>query len=167
MSKCHIVISACLLGEKVRYDGEAKLVQDPVIQYWQDHKLLIPICPEVSGGLPVPRPPAEIRPLSDSDGNNDNKIRVINIDNIDVTNEFELGAGLTLQKCRDNNIQMAILTDGSPSCGSQLINDGSFQSRKIAGQGVTTALLQENNIKVFSQNQLQQAYDYYQQIIRE
>jgi len=160
LQKNHILISACLLGEKVRYDGNDLssdlLIEHPILKSWLKQNQLISICPEVSGGLPIPRPPAEIQKL---DGN---LIKIINIKNIDVTNEFSIGAKKALAVCQKNNIKIAILTESSPSCGSSKIYDGRFKNNKIAGEGITTKLLRKNNIKVFSQYQLEEAYDFYQ-----
>lgn len=154
-----ILISACLIGEAVRYDGRSKRIIDPIVDNWSKSDLLVPLCPEVSGGLSIPRSPAEIQ-------NCDNgTIKVIDTNQLDVTSQFNYGAEKALALCVSNGIQMAILTEGSPSCGSSLINDGQFQSKKIPGQGVTTALLRKNNIRVFSQYQTQQANDFYQTLI--
>lgn len=154
-----ILISACLLGEKVRYDAKHLLLEDEIIKQWTKQGVLIPLCPEVAGGLQIPRLPAEIQNISHQ------PIKVINIENQDVTRQFSVGAKLALKTCQQRNIQMAILTEGSPSCGSYLINDGSFSKNKIAGEGITTRLLRQNGIKVFNQHQLTQANEFYLQII--
>lgn len=107
---------------------------------------MIIICPEVTGGLPVPRPPAEIQA---------NK-RVINIKGEDVTSAFEQGAQKALALCKQHNICIAILKESSPSCGSSLIHDGNFSHTKVSGQGITTKLLEKNGIHVFSENDLDQ-----------
>lgn len=159
MTKEKILISACLLGEKVRYDGQHLLVEHKIIRQWMTLNALIPICPEVAGGLTIPRPPAEIQPSPNK------SITVRNIDNRDVTQAFSVGAKLALKKCQQHKIKMAVLTEGSPSCGSSLINDGSFSKNKITGKGITTRLLIKNGIQVFSQQQLQQADQFYQALI--
>jgi len=140
-----ILVSACLLGEKVRYDGEDSH-QTGLLETWQAEGRVIPLCPEVAGGLPVPRAPAEIQP----DG------RIINIEHEDVTDAFERGARKALELCRKHEIQIAILKEGSPSCGSSLINNGNFDRTKVSGQGITTRLLEANHIQVFSENELDQ-----------
>ena len=112
-----ILISACLLGEKVRYDGKHLLLEDKIIKQWMKLNALVPICPEVAGGLNIPRSPAEIQNSSEK------PIRVINIENQDVTEAFSNGAKIALDKCKQHHIKMAVLTEGSPSCGSSLIND--------------------------------------------
>jgi len=142
------------LGEAVRYDGgdcfhhldaQAKIW----IQNWQQQGLLLPLCPEVAGGLPVPRPAAEIQ------GN-----QVNTIDGDDVSQAFQQGAERALSLCQHYDIKIAILKQGSPSCGNTLINDGSFSKRKIAGQGITVRLLQRHGITVFNENQLEQIEQY-------
>ncbi len=155
MTTPFILISACLLGEKVRYDAKDLLLEDEIISQWVKRGALISICPEIAGGLKTPRPPAEIQHLPDK------SIKVISISNQDVTESFLIGAKLALNTCQQQNIQMAILTEGSPSCGSSLINDGHFSKNKISGEGITTRLLRQNGIKVFNQHQLSQANEYY------
>jgi len=156
MSKHRILISACLLGDKVRYDGDSMQLDNAIIKSWQEGSLLLPLCPEVSGGLPTPRKPAEIISV-----NNDN-IKVVNIENIDVAQEFNRGAQAALELCQQNNIKLAILTESSPSCGSNLIHSGKFDGEKIPGEGITTRRLRKNNIQVFNQFQIEQALEYYQ-----
>ncbi len=141
-----IMISACLVGENVRFDGRNSKKNSKFIEKWKKEGRLIIICPEVTGGLPVPRPPAEIQ--TDK--------RVINIKGEDVTSAFEQGAQKALTLCKQHNIRIAILKEGSPSCGSSLIHDGSFSHTKIPGQGITTKLLEKNGIHVFSENDLDQ-----------
>jgi len=154
-----ILISACLLGEKVRYDGKHLLLEDNIIKQWRKLGVLTSICPEVSGGLTIPRPPAEIQNLPHK------SIKVLNILNHDVTDQFLAGAKIALKTCQQQNIRMAILTEGSPSCGSSSVNDGHFSKNKISGEGITTRLLRKNGIKVFNQHQLSQANDFYLQLI--
>ncbi len=146
--KPKILISACLLGEAVRYDGGHCLKHldehgFALIQSWQAQGLLLPLCPEVSGGLPVPRPAAEIL---------GNSVRTR--EGVDVTAAFKAGANKALALCQQHQIQYAILKQGSPSCGNFLINDGSFQSVKIQGTGITASLLQRHGIQVFNETEL-------------
>ncbi len=151
-----ILISACLVGQAVRYDGNSKLINHTILLNWSKLGLLIPVCPEVKGGLPIPRRPAEI--FNHSDG----VISVINIDGHDVTKEFDIGANIALKRCFDNGIKMAVLTESSPSCGSSKVYDGSYSSVKIDGEGVTTKLLRENDIKVFSEHELDEALHFHE-----
>ena len=139
-----ILISACLLGERVRYDAKQKILQDPLIESWLKSGILLPACPEVLGGLPTPRPPAEIQingKINTEEGE-------------DVSKAFKDGAEKTLALALKHQIKIVILTERSPSCGSEKIYDGSFSRTVIDGQGMTTKLLRENGILVFNQFQL-------------
>ncbi len=142
-----ILISRCFLGENVRYNGEIKLFAHPLLTLWQQQDRFIAICPEVSGGLSVPREAAE-QQLS--------KNSVITISGLDVSEQFILGAKQALTLCQKHHIRFALLKESSPSCGSTLIYDGSFANKKIAGQGVTSQLLTQAGIKVFSENNLEE-----------
>ena len=144
-----LLVSACLLGEPVRYDGNSKSVLSEEHKAWLDslksEKKLVVVCPEVAGGLPTPRPAAEIQ----DDG------RVINIHQQEVTAEFNAGANQALRLCLEHNIGVALLKARSPSCGNTIIHDGSFSKRYIQGQGVTAKLLMEHGIEVFSELQIE------------
>lgn len=142
-----ILISRCFLGDNVRYNSEIKTLNHSLFTLWQQQNRMIALCPEVSGGLPVPREPAEQQPKSN---------QVITISGVDVSHQFNLGAKHALTLCQYHNIRFAILKESSPSCGSSLIYDGSFSNKKIAGQGLTSRLLTEKGIKVFSENNLQE-----------
>ncbi|MDQ7048296.1 MAG: DUF523 domain-containing protein [Enterobacterales bacterium] len=164
-----ILFSACLLGEKVRYDGQHKLINSPVIQRWLAKDLIVTACPEVIGGLSIPRTPAEIMQIKQppsqlKNDNTDHRLVIMDKNKQDVTQAFVDGANKTLAICQLYQIKMAVMTDGSPSCASSQIYDGSFTGKKIAGQGVTAQLLQNNGITVFSQSQLALAEKYYQSL---
>ncbi len=159
MASYRILISACLLGDSVRYDGQHKLLDHPIIKNWSDAGYLLKQCPEVSGGLSIPRLPAEIN-AGDRDA-----VSVLDIEGNDVTQAFELGANNTLALCLKHHIKLAVLTEGSPSCGSSKINNGEFSGTKIVGEGITTRKLRANNIKVFSHLQLEQADQYFRHVI--
>lgn len=135
-----ILISACFLGKKVRYNGEVKTLLHPLIALWQQQQRLMSICPEVSGGLAVPRAPAEIRGQ-----------HVITCDGDDVTEPFLSGARQALSLCQQYQIRFALLKESSPSCGSNTIYDGTFSAKKISGQGVCSKLLRQHGIQVFSE----------------
>ena len=137
-----ILISACLVGDKVRYDGKGQY--HPLIKELLEKYELVPFCPEVEGGLKTPRVPSEVR------GD-----RVINKEGRDVTRQFRTGAELALNICQYLNIKIAILKDHSPSCGSTMIHNGLFDGRMIKGKGVTTALLESKGIKVYSENDIE------------
>lgn len=141
-----ILISRCFLGHNVRYNNIVTTLKHPLLALWQQQNRFISICPEVSGGLTVPREPAEIKLHSD---------KVITTSGIDVTEQFQLGAKQALLLCQQHSIRFALLKESSPSCGSTLIYDGSFTNNKIEGKGLTSRLLTQHNIKVFSENQLE------------
>ena len=140
-----ILVSACLLGEKVRYDGTNKLLNHPTIIQWQEEKRIVALCPEVSGGLSVARPPAEIQA----------KGIILTNTGRDVTEQFHKGAQKALSLCKQHNIQHALLKARSPSCGNEEVYNGEFNGRSIAGSGVTAGLLQKHGIKVFNENQIE------------
>ena len=136
-----IMVSACLLGDNVKYNGENNK-NHKLIEFLKKYNYeVIKVCPEVLGGLSIPRAPAEI--IDD---------RVINTKNIDVTERYHQGAKKTLAIARDNNIEIAILKKNSPSCGSGSIYDGTFSHTLIEGDGTTSRLLKENGIKVFNED---------------
>lgn len=142
-----ILVSACLLGEPVRYNGADKFCDDALMQQWVRDGRVVPVCPEIAGGLGVPRLPAEIVNGA-----------VIDRDGRDVTANFEDGARHALELARMNGVQVAVLKEGSPSCGSSYTYDGTFTSTRVAGRaGVTTALLREHGIRVFSEHEVAEA----------
>jgi len=150
----NILISACLLGNPVRYDGTDLFIDHPLIKKWLDQDRLIAVCPEVEGGMPVPRAPAEIQ-TGDGKLVLSGKSRVVDVEGEDVTNSFIRGALKSLKMALDNDCVAAILTEHSPSCGSNRIYDGSFTKTKRDGVGVTTSMLEQNHIPVFNQEQLE------------
>jgi len=138
-----ILVSACLLGQPVRYDGQAKGLTDPRLTRWLAQGRLVVICPELAGGLPVPRAPAERQGA-----------RVVTVDGQEVTAAFVSGAQAALRLCQLQGITLALLKEGSPSCGSARIYDGTFAGCQVAGEGVTTALLRAHGIRVYAETQL-------------
>jgi len=150
-----ILVSACLLGQPVRYDGKAKTLLHPALQRWQDEGRLIVVCPELAGGMSVPRPPAEIEECQTGGKVLKGEARVMDTSGADVTDEFVAGARIALNVAQTQGCRFALLMEGSPSCGSQTIYDGSFTGHKHAGAGVTAALLQQNGIQVFSQHTIE------------
>lgn len=143
-----IVISACLVGEKVRYDGNHKL--DLFYKNLIDEKKAISICPEILGGLQVPREPAEIIGGDGYDVWND-QAKVMTVSGHDVTTQFKEGAKRALSIIKDLNAKTVILKSDSPSCGRTVIYDGTFTGTKKEGVGVTTALFILNNINVYDE----------------
>lgn len=154
-----VLVSACLIGENVRFNGRAKVYESSWLAEWELQGCLVRICPEVGGGLPVPRPCSEIH---GSDGRSvlHGHARVINIEGKDVTRYFLTGAQKALELARLHNIKLAVLKDGSPSCGSTYIYDGSFSGIKKPGKGITTVLLEENGVRVFSEREILDAVEY-------
>ncbi len=153
-----ILISACLLGQPVRYDGKSCPFDHNLIIQWQKQGRLVPVCPEMEGGLPVPRPPAEIC-FGGGAAVWAGTARV-KTQQTDVTNFFIKGAQAALDKAVSLNITTAILKQKSPSCGSVVIYDGNFSRTLVDGAGVTTFLLRENGIRVFGEDQIDQAAFY-------
>ena len=146
-----ILVSACLLGEKCRYSGRHSKNQ-AVVDYLQGREYLA-VCPEVLGGLPIPRPPAEIKGGRGGDVLG-SKAQVYNSAGENVTAAFLEGAYKVAELAREYNATEAILKDGSPSCGVHEIYDGSFSGRKIAGQGVCAAVLLGMGLEVRSEDDL-------------
>lgn len=146
-----ILVSACLIGINCKYNGYNNK-NEKVIQYLKNKPFII-ACPEQLGGMSTPRDPSEIIEL-DTEDVIKGQTSVISNKSLDVTNKFKQGAKETLKIANIYNCKEAILKDGSPSCGSSYIYDGTFSSKKIDGVGVTTALLINNGIKVISEKEL-------------
>jgi uncharacterized protein YbbK (DUF523 family) len=148
-----VLVSACLLGERVRYHGGDASIAHTVLRRWQEEGRVVPLCPEVTGGLPTPRPAAEI--IMTADGR-----RVRTAAGGEVTAAFERGADAAAAVCAAHGIRVAILKDGSPSCGSRSIYDGSFTGRRLKGDGVTAARLRAIGVRIFSEAEIDSAADY-------
>lgn len=134
-----IAVSSCLLGINCKYNGQSNYHEE-IIKLKEKYEI-IPICPEVLGGLPTPRIPSEI--VND---------KVINQQGIDVTENYKRGALKALNILKENNINIAILKSKSPSCGINKIYDGTFSHTLVDGHGVTTNLFLENNITVYDEH---------------
>ena len=137
-----ILVSACLLGINCKYSG-GNNKNEKVLEYIKD-KEVIPVCPEIMGGLSTPRPPSEI--IND---------KVMNSLNQDVTQQYKKGAEETLKLAKLFNVKKALLKAKSPSCGKGYIYDGTFSSTLIEGNGITTKLLIENGIEVITEKDLE------------
>ncbi|MDM8517424.1 DUF523 domain-containing protein [Desulfobacterales bacterium HSG16] len=166
-----ILVSACLVGEPVRYNGLAKTTisktsDNEILRTWLSKGRLVPVCPEIKGGLLVPRNPAEIIG-EDGYAVIAEKGRIIDNSGEDVTLEFTAGAYRTWELAEQENVGLAIMTDGSPSCGSSYIYDGSFTGTRKNGAGVTAALLEKNGIRVFSQHRISSALSYLHELEKE
>jgi uncharacterized protein YbbK (DUF523 family) len=152
-----VLVSACLLGHKVRYDGGDKACDSAILASWLRQGRVLAICPEVAGGFPTPRPPAEIEAAQDGVQVLRGAARVMEDTGRDVTLQFVAGAQAALRLAQAHGVRVAVLKEGSPSCGSGLVYDGSFSGRTVAGAGVTAALLRQNGVFVFSELQIKQA----------
>jgi uncharacterized protein YbbK (DUF523 family) len=142
-----VIISACLLGVRCRYDGGHSRNETAMNQ--KETYQLIPVCPEESGGLSTPRPPAEIVG-GDGDAVLDGKAKVMTADGTDVTEAYLRGAHHALEMAQSHGATHVILKARSPSCGCDTIYDGTFSGTLTSGDGVTTALLKRHGITVTS-----------------
>jgi len=138
-----ILISACLLGVRCRYDGASKV--HPEVQALMERHTLVPVCPEQLGGLPTPRIPAERQGAT-----------VRTREGGDVTEAYCRGGKEALRLCRMFECEAAVLKERSPSCGSGEIYDGSFTGTLTAGDGVTAQLLKAHGIPVYGESQIDQ-----------
>lgn len=152
-------MSACLLGERVRYHGDDAALESDVLDRWRAEGRLVPTCPETAAGLPVPRPPAEILG-GDGDAVIDGQAPVGDSTGADVTAQFLAGGRSTAALARMAGVRLAVLKDGSPSCGSTYVHDGTFRGQRSAGHGVTTAMLLRDGIRVFNERQVAEAAAY-------
>ena len=143
--KPKILISSCLVGENVKYDGGNNALHVKILEQWKQEGLLVPLCPEVLGGLSVPRSPCEVIEGTQT---------VICKSGEDVSAEFAKGAKESLRIAQEEGVCMAILKARSPSCGKDIIYDGTFTSTRVSDSGITCKLLQESGIAVFSEEEL-------------
>jgi uncharacterized protein YbbK (DUF523 family) len=137
-----VLVSACLLGERCTHRGEAKL--SSAVVALGDRYRLVPVCPEVAGGLPTPRPAAEIGP--------DRRVRTA--DGTDVTDAYERGAAYAVALARIHGVSEAVLKARSPSCGSAGVYDGTFTRTLVPGAGVTAEALRAVGVRVRSEEDL-------------
>jgi len=158
-----VLVSACLLGERVRYHGGDARLASSILDRWADEGRLVPFCPEVAGGLEVPRPPAEVVG-GDGVAVLAGEARVVTAGGVDLTDRFVSGADLALRSARDRGVRLAVLVEGSPSCGSRWIHDGTFSGPRQAGAGVTSARLEEHGIRVFGEDRLAAATAYLREL---
>ncbi len=136
-----ILVSACLLGRNCKYNG-GNNYSEKVIRFLEGNEI-IPVCPEVAAGMPVPRPPVEIR-----DG------RIISIEGKDLDQVYREGVTKTLAPIHLKDIDLAILKAKSPTCGVHEIYDGTFTGQKIKGQGLLAAALAEAGVRVVDETDL-------------
>ncbi len=152
-----VLVSACLLGQLVRYDALAKTCEHKILSRWLREGRVVPVCPEVAGGLSIPRPAAEIEKPVGGFGVLDGRARVVDCNGRDVSEAFIRGAQEALALAKSKGIRVAVLKENSPSCGSSFCYDGTFTRTKIKEPGVTTALLRKAGIQVFSEEQFEEA----------
>jgi uncharacterized protein YbbK (DUF523 family) len=152
--KAKILVSACLVGRPVRYDGSAKTLCHQALERWKAEDRLVMICPELAAGFRTPRPQAEIDGRQSGQDVLSGRARVLEAAGDDVTDLYIAGARAALLLAQTSDCRFALLADGSPSCGSRFIYDGRFAGDKHAGAGVTTALLRENGIEVFAESEI-------------
>lgn len=145
-----IVVSACLLGENVTYRGDSNKNEE-LIQLLK-HYDIIKVCPEVMGGLSIPRNPSEIKSF--------NPLKVVSHQSVDVTEQFLKGSIQALEKIKNHNVKIAILKANSPSCGNEYVYDGTFSSSLVEGSGVFASMLKEMGMKVFNEKQIEEIKEY-------
>lgn len=137
-----LLVSACLLGVRCRYDGASK--PHPLVEELAKRHTLVPVCPEQLGGLSTPRPPAERQ------GD-----RVRTAAGVDVTEQYCRGAEEALRLCRIFGCEATVLKERSPSCGYGAVYDGTFTGTLTAGNGVTAELLTAHGISVYGESALE------------
>lgn len=137
-----LLISACLLGVSCRYDGKSKIL--PGVEKLKEHYTLIPVCPEILGGLPTPRVPSE------RCGE-----KVLTEDGRDVTAQYAKGGAEVLRLAEFFGCKKVLLKERSPACGSGKIYDGTFTKTLTDGFGVAAELLAENGIAVFGESEIE------------
>ena len=152
-----VLVSACLLGHPVRYHGGGAELESRVLRRWAGEGRVVAVCPEVDGGLPTPRPPAEISHERGGLLVREGQATVIGATGRDVTLSFVKGADHALAVARARDVRIAVLKDGSPSCGTTYTYDGSFSGRRVLAPGVAAARLRDAGIRVFSEAQLEEA----------
>lgn len=151
--KIKVLISACLLGDNVKYSGGNNLTPELVTLLEKYNVDIVKICPECFAGLPIPRLPSEIK-----------EGKVYNKDGRDITEEFLDGAEKTYEVANKKHTDFAILKERSPSCGSLYIYDGNFSGKIIEGQGFTARKLNEENIIIFSEENLEEIEKYLKEL---
>ena len=151
-----ILVSSCLLGKPIRFNGSDAPSDKTILSQWQREGRLVHFCPEIAVGFPIPRPPAETvggdgRMVLIGDA------KVLEDTGADVTEMFVEGAKKAVDLAKEKEVKIAILTDGSPSCGSTYVYDGNFTGKTVTGKGVTAELLKQNGVRVFNEDQIEDA----------
>jgi uncharacterized protein YbbK (DUF523 family) len=139
------LVSACLIGVNCRYDGDNNY-NEKLYEMFKE-SLLYPVCPEVLGGLEIPREPCEIITRKSN-------YKVYDINKVNKTSEFFRGAQKTLKIADLIEVRGVIFKENSPSCGVHYIYDGSFNKNVIEGKGLNTSYLEDVGYKIYSENEL-------------
>lgn len=156
MPLARVIVSSCLLGAEVRYHGGSARIDSPILRRWQEQGRVVGLCPEVAAGLGTPRSAAEAVRGDGAKVLNGVAV-VMTSDGRDVTEAFVAGAEHAVAVARDLRIRVAVLKTRSPSCGTGEIYDGSFSGRLVTGTGVTAAALRRSGVRVFNEDQLDEA----------
>lgn len=151
-----VLVSGCLGGAPIRFNETGVPVASPIWQQWTSEGRLVPLCPELAVGFPVPRLPAEIVGGSAADVL-DGYARVHESSGRDVTDLFRAAAERALDRALQAGVGLAVLVDGSPTCGSTYVHDGTFAGITILGRGVAVEALRRRGIPVFPHYELDKA----------
>ncbi|MDS1269308.1 DUF523 domain-containing protein [Lipingzhangella sp. LS1_29] len=160
-----VLVSACLMGRPVRFDGAAKPVvgltgdgddhaPGAILARWRSEGRAVVYCPEVGGGLGVPRPPAEIENAAGARAVLDGTARIVTPQGVDVTRAYLAGAHAALETARSAGVRVAVVKESSPSCGLRQVYDGTFAGKTVSGPGVTTRLLLDHGIAVYTERDI-------------
>ena len=153
--KTKILVSACLCGETCRYNGQAVPFDHPALARWLREGRVVPFCPELLGGLPVPRGESQRRGS-----------RVVTRDGEDVTEVFARGAVASVDLARTSEAAFCLLKQRSPSCGTRIIHDGTFTGVLVPGEGMAAQALREAGFVLFGEDEMEQA-DAFDQSLKE
>ncbi|MFI7492755.1 DUF523 domain-containing protein [Micromonospora echinaurantiaca] len=151
-----VLVSGCLGGAPLRFNATGVPVSSAIWQRWTSEGRLVSLCPELAVGFPVPRPPAEIVGGSAADVI-DGRAQVHESSGRDVTELFQAAAQRALDRALQAGVGLAVLVDGSPTCGSTYIHDGTFTGVTVAGRGVAAEALRRRGIPVFAHDDLDRA----------
>lgn len=149
-----VLVSRCLLGDCVRYDGHSQCVIDSRLQQLLEQNRIIAVCPECDGGLTVPRSPCEIQPDYSAADVLAGRAKVCTQNHNDCTEAYVKGACTALERAREHLIKVAILKAKSPSCGNHFVYNGRFEGKLVQGRGIAAELLTQNGITVFNEHEL-------------
>lgn len=147
MEKEKLLISRCLLGDLVKYNGGHNGLDENILNQLKKKYELYPVCPEVEGGLETPRIPCEIISYE--------PIKVINKEGANKSKSFIKGAQIALEIVKKNNIKKALLKANSPSCSNMYVYDGTFSKKIVKNFGITVKILQNEDIRIFNETQIE------------